>query len=130
MGQRGFVDGLPLPRSLGKKGLRGGSLRSPCIPHLRTSKLGLQAQRNKRQRGGQPPPKDSEGHCTLVQAIPHHEGLPRLACPRVAGLPPAPPSLSPFLEGQTGREVRGAALTCVYQTQPDAGLGRQEATLK
>lgn len=87
-------------------------------------------EEQKTERRSAPPPKDSEGHCTLVQAIPHHEGLPRLACPRVAGLPPAPPSLSPFLEGQTGREVRGAALTCVYQTQPDAGLGRQEATLK
>lgn len=81
------------------------------------------AQRNKRQKGGWPhlTPRIHKGQCSLAQAVPHHEGLPRLACPRVPGLLPAIASPGPSLEGQGVRleEPQGPhpALMCVYRTQ-------------
>lgn len=64
--------------------------------------LGLQAQSNKSQGGDWPrlTPRIHKGQCALAQAVPRHESLPRLACPRVPGLFPAIPSPGPSPEGQ------------------------------
>lgn len=129
----------PEARSLGRKRPKGGTL-SGSLPFLRTSIctmgwLSLQARPNKRQ--GEWPrltPRIHKDQCALAQAVPHHEGLPRLACPRVPGLLPPIPSLGPSLEGQRmwSEETQGPqpVLLCIHQTQLATGLGRQKATLK
>lgn len=94
------------------------------------------AQRNKRQKGGWPhlTPRIHKGQCSLAQAVPHHEGLPRLACPRVPGLLPAIASPGPSLEGQGVRlEEPQGPTSCPDVCLPDpacSGLGRQKAALK
>lgn len=108
---------------------------SGSLPFLRTSictmgRLSLQAQQSKRQ--GEWPhltPRIHKGQCALAQAVPHHEGLPRLACPRVPGLLPAIPSLGPSLEGQRMRseETQGPT-SCSVMYSPDPACYRLRET--